>query len=187
MAQQNLWAVLRAAFPLDLDATAIETADTPTPLYYTWRDIERGTAMMANLIDSLRLPLQSRIAVQTDKSVEALMLYLAVLRSGHVFLPLNTAYQAAEIEYFIGNAEPAMVVCSGRNFGWISKLAFKAGTHHVFTLNDDRSGTLLDRAAQMSDIHEPALRGYSVAGTPAALNVSSCPSKSLWSACSVTT
>lgn len=155
----NLFSVLRAAFPADLDATAIETADSGTPLYYTWRDLERGTAMIANLIESLDLPLQSRIAVQTEKSVEALMLYLAVLRAGHVYLPLNTAYQASEIEYFIGNAEPAMVVCAGKNFGWISKLAFKAGTHRVFTLNDDRSGTLLDRAAQMSDSHEPALRG----------------------------
>jgi malonyl-CoA/methylmalonyl-CoA synthetase len=54
--------------------------------------------------------------VQTEKSVEALMLYLAVLRAGYVYLPLNTAYQAAEIEYFIGNAEPAVVVCSGKNF-----------------------------------------------------------------------
>ena len=159
MSQHNLFAILRAAFPADLDATAIETADTSPPLYYTWRDLERGTAMIANLIESLDLPLQSRIAVQTEKSVEALMLYLAVLRAGHVFLPLNTAYQAAEIEYFIGNAEPAMVVCSGKNFGWISKLAFKAGTHRVFTLNDDRSGTLLDRAAQMGDMHEAAQRG----------------------------
>lgn len=159
MSQYNLFAVLRAAWPAELDATAIETADTEPPLYYTWRDLERGTAMIANLIESLDLPLQSRIAVQTEKSVEALMLYLAVLRSGHVYLPLNTAYQAAEIEYFIGNAEPAMVVCSGRSFGWISKLAFKAGTHRVFTLNENRTGTLLDRAAQMSDIHEVAERG----------------------------
>jgi hypothetical protein len=59
---------------------------------------------------------RSRIAVQTEKSVEALMLYLAVLRAGHVYLPLNTAYQASEIEYFIGNAEPAVVVCAGKNF-----------------------------------------------------------------------
>jgi len=73
----NLFGALRAAFPADLDAVAIETADTPEPLYYTWRDIERGTAMLANLIDSLALPPESRIAVQTEKSVEALMLYLA--------------------------------------------------------------------------------------------------------------
>jgi malonyl-CoA/methylmalonyl-CoA synthetase len=155
---KNLFAALRAAFPAELDATAIETADTPAPLFYTWRDLDRGSAMLANLLDSLALPPASRIAVQTEKSVEALMLYLAVLRAGHVFLPLNTAYQAGEIEYFVGNAEPAVVVCAGRNFGWVSKIAFKAGTKHVFTLNDDRSGTLLDRAAFQSDVHTPATR-----------------------------
>lgn len=151
----NLFAALRAAFPADLDATAIECADGER-LRYSWRDIERATAMLANLLVSLDLPAGSRIAVQTEKSVEALMLYLAVLRAGYVYLPLNTAYQAAEIEYFIGNAEPAVMVCPSKCFGWVSKIAFKAGTQYVFTLNEDRSGTLLDRAAQMSDQHEVA-------------------------------
>jgi malonyl-CoA/methylmalonyl-CoA synthetase len=73
-------------------------------------------------------------------------------------LPLNTAYQSAEIEYFIGNAEPAVVVCSGAHFGWVSKIAFKAGTQHVFTLNEDRTGSLLDRAARHSDQHKPVVR-----------------------------
>ena len=81
----------------------------------------------------------SRVAVQVDKSVEAMLLYLAVLRAGHVFLPLNTAYQSAEIEYFVRNAEPAVVVCSPKNFGWVSKIAFQAGTRHVFTLGEDLS------------------------------------------------
>ena len=54
--------------------------------------------------------------MQVEKSVEAMMLYLATLRAGYVFLPLNTAYQSAEIEYFIGNAEPAVVVCSAQEF-----------------------------------------------------------------------
>jgi len=159
MPPSNLFNALRAAFPADLDSTAIETADTPEPLRYTWRDLERGTAMLANLIGSLGLPPDSRIAVQVDKSVEALMLYLAVLRAGQVYLPLNSAYQAAEIEYFIGNAEPAVVVCAGANFGWVSKIAFLAGTKHVYTLNDDRTGTLLDRAAFQADVHEPVPRG----------------------------
>jgi malonyl-CoA/methylmalonyl-CoA synthetase len=160
MKNANLFAALRAQFPPDLDATAIETADGPgAPLHYRWRDLERATAMLANLLASLELPEGARVAVQTEKSVEALMLYLAVLRAGYVYLPLNTAYQAGEIEYFIGNAEPAVVVCSGRNFGWISKLAFKAGTQSVFTLNDDRSGSLLDRAAMHSDQHAVAVKG----------------------------
>ena len=155
----NLFSALRAAFPSDLDATAIETADTTTPLYYTWRDLERGTALLANLIDSLDLPKASRVAVQVDKSVEALMLYLAVLRAGHVFLPLNTAYQEAEIAYFIGNAEPAVVVCAPKNFAWVSRIAFSAGTAHVFTLGEARDGSLLERAAHCSDQHTPAVRG----------------------------
>ncbi len=160
MNNSNLFAALRAAFPADLERTAIETADGPgAPLYYTWRDLERGTAMLANLLRSLDLPEGARVAAQTEKSVEALMLYLAVLRAGYVYLPLNTAYQAGEIEYFIGNAEPSVVVCSGGNFGWVSKIAFRAGTKNVFTLNDDRTGSLLDRAALMSDRHEVAQRG----------------------------
>ena len=153
----NLFNALRNAFPADLDSVAIETADA-APLHYTWRDLERGTAMLANLLDSLELPAGSRIAVQTEKSVEALMLYLAVLRAGLVYLPLNTAYQSAEMAYFIGDAEPAVVVCTGRNFGWVSKLAFTAGSAHVFTLNDDRSGSLLQRAAAHSDQHTPVHR-----------------------------
>ncbi len=114
----KIWqcAALRSAFPADLDAVAIETDND---LHYTWRDLERATAMMANMLASLDLPVGARIAVQVEKSVEAAMLYLATLRAGYVFLPLNTAYQSAEIEYFIGNAEPAVVVCSQRNFGWV--------------------------------------------------------------------
>jgi len=155
MHHHNLFSALRAAFPADLDQTAIETDNGLT---YSWGDLERGTAMMANMLQSLDLPGGTRIAAQVEKSVEALMLYLATLRAGHVFLPLNSAYQGAEIEYFIGNAEPAVVVCSRANFGWVSKIAFKAGTQHVFTLDDDRTGSLLERAAHCSDRHEPVPR-----------------------------
>jgi malonyl-CoA/methylmalonyl-CoA synthetase len=148
---RNLFAALRDGFPSDLDAAAIETADGRV---YSWRDLDRATAMIANLLGKLDLPDGSRIAVQVDKSVEAAMLYLATLRAGHVFLPLNNAYQNAEMAYFIGNAEPAVVVCAPRNFGWVSKIAFKADTRYVFTLGDDRSGSLLERAANCSDRHQ---------------------------------
>jgi malonyl-CoA/methylmalonyl-CoA synthetase len=120
-------------------------------LFYTWRDIDRATAMMANLLKSLNLPSGSRVAVQVEKSPEALFLYLATLRAGFVYLPLNTAYQESEIQYFIENAEPAVVVCSPKNFSWVSKIAFKAGTKNVFTLDENRTGSLLERAVHCSD------------------------------------
>ena len=155
MSQHNLFAALRAAFPKDLDTVAVETDNG---LNYSWRDLDRASAMMANLLQSLDIPLGSRVAVQVEKSVEAMVLYLATLRAGMVFLPLNTAYQSSEIEYFVGNAEPAVVVCSSKNFGWVSKIAFKAGTQHVFTLDDDRTGSLLQRAAHHSDQHTTVLQ-----------------------------
>ncbi len=154
-ANANLFAALRAAFPADLDAAAIET---DTGLVYTWRDLDRASAMLANLLASLDIPAGSRVAAHTEKSVEALLLYLATLRAGFVYLPLNTAYQQAELAYFIGNAEPAVVVCTSRNFPWLSKLAFQHGVAHVFTLDDDRTGTLLERASHFSDRHEIATR-----------------------------
>ena len=147
----NLFAALRENFPADLDSAAIET---DTGLRYSWRDLDRASAMLANLLQSLDLPPDSRIAVQVEKSVEAVVLYLASLRAGYVFLPLNTAYQSAEVEYFIGNAQPAVVVCTPANFGWVSKLAFTQGTGHVFTLSDERTGSLLERAVHHADTHE---------------------------------
>ena len=155
-ANSNLFAALRAAFPADLDGIAVETDNG---LFYSWRDLERASAMIANLLDALGLEPGARIAVQVEKSVEAMLLYLATLRAGYVFLPLNTAYQSAEIEYFIGNAEPAVVVCTSRNAAWVEPIANAAGTRHVFTLDDNRTGTLLDAAARYSDKHTVARKG----------------------------
>ncbi len=158
MPNQNLFVALRAGFAADLDTVAVEVADGGgIGAAYSWRDLDRGSAMLANLLASLGLPAGSRVAVQTEKSVEALMLYLAVLRAGLVYLPLNTAYQAAEIGYFIGNAEPAVVVCAPKNFAWVSRIAFTAGSAHVFTLGEARDGTLLARAAHHTDQHTPAV------------------------------
>ena len=153
MTNPNLFAALAAAFPDDRNATAIET---DSGLLYSWQDLLDATAMMANLLESLRLPQGARIAVQVEKSVEALLLYLATLRAGLVYLPLNTAYQRGEMAYFIQDAQPAVVVCTGSNFSWISQMAFQSGTAHVFTLNDDRTGTLLQRAAAQPRSHAVA-------------------------------
>jgi malonyl-CoA/methylmalonyl-CoA synthetase len=164
LSNTNLYAHFEANFPQDRSACAIEvpslSKQEQSALYYTWSDVDRATAKLANLLASLNLPAGARIAVQTEKSVEALMLYLATLRAGYVYLPLNTAYQSSEMEYFIGNAEPSVVVCSPKSFSWMAKLAFTAGavtnTVHVFTLGDMREGSLLQRAAACSDVFKTA-------------------------------
>ncbi|HSY30146.1 MAG TPA: malonyl-CoA synthase [Burkholderiaceae bacterium] len=151
----NLYALFASKFPAVGSACCIETHDG---LYYSWDDLDRASAKIANLLLSLGLPHDARIAVQVEKSPEALLLYLATLRAGYIYLPLNTAYRADEIEYFVGNAEPAVVVCSPQNFGWVSQIAFKSGTRHVFTLSDQRSGSLLERATHQVDHCEPVHR-----------------------------
>ena len=145
----NLYSTLRVGF-----APAHEVAiETDTGLLYRWQDLDSASAMMANLLQSLGVTVGARVLVQVDKSVEALLLYLATLRVGAVFVPLNPAYQSSEMAYFIANAEPAVVVCTPANFGWVSQLAFTAGTGHVFTLGDDRQGSLLERARHCSEQH----------------------------------
>jgi malonyl-CoA/methylmalonyl-CoA synthetase len=154
-ANENLYATLAAGFPADRDACCIETHDGR---YYSWSDVERASAMLANLLVSLRLPRGARVAVQVEKSPEALLLYLATLRAGYVYLPLNTAYQEAEIDYFVGNASPSLVVCSPRNEAWIAPLARRHRVKHVLTLGEARDGTLLAAAASQPDRFETVRR-----------------------------
>ncbi|MGA2549233.1 MAG: malonyl-CoA synthase [Burkholderiaceae bacterium] len=139
----NLYSHLSAHFPTDLSACAIETEDG---LYYSFADVEHASAMIANLFVRSGLVSGDRVAVQVEKSAEALLLYLACLRAGLVYLPLNPAYRESELAHFLGNAQPRSVVCSPKDFSWLSRIAFKAGAKQVFTLGDQRNGSLLERA-----------------------------------------
>ncbi len=155
----NLFTALRAAWPATHDETAILT---DTGLAYTWQDLDRATAMLANLLDSLRLQgVDERppvVAAHVDKSVEALLLYLATLRAGCVFLPLNPAYRATELDYFVRDARPSVLVCRPADQAWVIPLAAQGQVEHLFTLGDDRSGSLLAHAAHQDDTHDTAVR-----------------------------
>ena len=78
---------------------------------WRYREFLDETARVANALVSLGIKPGDRVAAQVDKSVSAIALYLGVIRAGAVFLPLNTAYTASEVEYFITDAEPALLVC----------------------------------------------------------------------------
>ena len=121
--------------------------ETPEGLVYRYSDLHQGSARIANWLASLHLPKGSRVAAQVEKSPEAVMLYLATVRAGLVFLPLNTAYRSSEISYFIEDAEPGVVVCSPENLEWVAPLAADAGCQHVETLGVHRDGSLLQKAA----------------------------------------
>jgi malonyl-CoA/methylmalonyl-CoA synthetase len=151
MNNQNLFALFESRTPRELNSPWLET---DAGLVYTWRDLMAASAKLAGLLAGLKLAGDEhppRIAVQVDKSPEALLLYLAALRAGLVYLPLNTAYQRAELEYFLGDARPAVVVCTPQREAEVRPIAEAAGCAHVFTLGEDRRGSLLQAAAPFAD------------------------------------
>src|SRR5271168_3818144 len=90
---------------------------------YAYGDLDRETARLANAIVALGVRPGDRVAVQVEKSVANLLLYLAVIRAGAVYLPLNTAYTLAELAHFIADAEPSLIVCDPRARRGVEALA----------------------------------------------------------------
>jgi malonyl-CoA/methylmalonyl-CoA synthetase len=152
MSNSNAFSVFRAGFPADLDSTAIET---DTGLRYSWRDLNRATAMVANLFVDRGVSTGARIIGQRGPSVETAVLRWACLRGGWVWVPMDATAPEDWLVSVIESTKAEVLVCSSATMGVWSKRAFQAGTRHVFTLNDDRRGTLLDRASHCSDVHEP--------------------------------
>ena len=152
---QNLYALLRAHFPADLSQTAIETSDGGEISY---GDLDAGAARMANTLIQHGVQPGDRVMVQAGKSVTAVLLYLGCLRAGGVYLPLNTAYTAAEVDYFMGDAEPTVAVCDPSALGAFEDLAAKHGTAHVLSLDNQGAGTFSQAAEAASAEHETVMR-----------------------------
>ena len=90
---------------------------------WTYGEMLEESSRLAATLERLGVRPGDRVAVQVEKSVPALMLYLACVRAGAVYLPLNTAYTLNEIEYFVGDAEPSLVVSDPRNRAGIAEIA----------------------------------------------------------------
>jgi malonyl-CoA/methylmalonyl-CoA synthetase len=106
---------------------------------YTYGDVLEVSARFANVLSAEGVKPGDRVAVQVEKSIEAVMLYLACVRAGAVFLPLNTAYTAAEVAYFLGDAEPALFICDPARTDELGPLARAAGAR-LGTLGVGTSG-----------------------------------------------
>ncbi|KIZ36891.1 MULTISPECIES: malonyl-CoA synthase [Rhodopseudomonas] len=127
----------------DSGRLAIETADGTRISY---GELIARAGRVANVLVDRGVRIGDRVAAQTEKSVEALVLYLAVVRAGAVFLPLNTAYTLRELDYFITDAEPSLVVCDPSKAEGVGAIAAKVGAR-VETLGADGQGSLTDAAA----------------------------------------
>ena len=123
----NLFHILETGVT-DARAAAIETARGERISY---ADLVARAGRMANALVSLGVAPGDRVAAQVEKSVEAIILYLATVRAGAVFLPLNTGYTPAEIDYFIGDATPAVFVCDPARADALTDAAARAGARIV--------------------------------------------------------
>ncbi len=109
----------------------------------TYGELFDGAEQIAAVLDASGLQPGDRVAVQVDKSIEAVQLYLATVMAGGVFLPLNPAYTKAEIAYFLTDATPVIVVCDPNRQTEISKIS---GASELLTLGKDSDGSLMDLA-----------------------------------------
>ncbi len=165
----NAFSSFRRGFPADPGAVVLEDG---AGTVFTYGDLERETARVASFLAGLGLAPGDRVAAQIDKTPQGLFLYLGCLRAGFCFLPLNTAYQRGEIAYFLGDAEPRVVVCRPaslplfeelvRSPGGPSPAARSAPTGpgrsevRLFTLDEEGRGTLADAIAAASPRIEDA-------------------------------
>lgn len=113
---------------------------------YSYTDALSISAQLAGAITALGVKQGDRVAVQVDKSPEAILLYLACLRIGGVYLPLNTGYTGDEIRYFLNDAEPALFVCRPKMEEDARTLAAETGCPAVVTLGSDANGSLMEAA-----------------------------------------
>lgn len=142
MTQDNLYALLESRFPGG-DAPLLETEDGTIVTYAEMRTL---AARIAAALRANGARPGDRVAAQVEKSPAALALYLACLRGGFVYLPLNTAYQPAEIAYFLGDATPSVFVCRPESVAALQPHAAAAGVKTVLTLDAAGQGSLRDAA-----------------------------------------
>ena len=135
-------------FELIRNASAPERAAIRTPdgEVFTYADVVSWSGRLAGALTAAGVRPGDRVAVQVEKTPQAILLYLACLRAGAVYLPLNTAYTLAELDYFLGDAEPSLVVCDPARLEGVKTLAGKIGAK-VETLDASGQGTLMDLAA----------------------------------------
>jgi malonyl-CoA/methylmalonyl-CoA synthetase len=125
---------------------AIETHDG---VRISYGDLIARAGQMANVLVARGVKPGDRVAVQVEKSVANIVLYLATVRAGAVYLPLNTAYTLNELDYFIGDAEPSLVVCDPAKAEGLAPIAAKVKAK-IETLGPDGKGSLTDAADKAS-------------------------------------
>src|SRR5690606_38103956 len=150
----HLFHAIRTALP-GQDVVFIETQDGRV---WTYGDMLGQSARIAHVLRERGVQPGDRVAVQVEKSAEALMLYLACVRCGAVYLPLNTGYTVAELDYFFNDAKPAVIVVSPHNADRLAETVKGCGAV-LETLDDHGGGSLMESARAAATDFDDVERG----------------------------
>jgi malonyl-CoA/methylmalonyl-CoA synthetase len=136
----NLFGLFRERFPGDRDAVFLESPSGESVRYAA---LDAETARLAGRLRALGATPGQRVVVQVEKSTSAVLLYLACLRAGAIFVPLNTAYTEQEVGYFLEDSEPRLFVCDPARHSGLEPVARAAQVPALETLDAEGGGTLV--------------------------------------------
>ena len=151
--QNHLLCQLRAASLGRKDHVFARSADDSRVVSY--RQLFDGVEQVAAALRAAGVETGDRVAAQVSKSIETLELYLGTVLAGAAFLPLNTAYTADEIGYFLGDAEPALFVCDPAREAELAPVAISAGVKTLWTLDETGAGSL----SEAKSLQNPGFEG----------------------------
>jgi len=146
MSNKNLYSLFFEHFPKDKNALFLDADDRTL----SYGELHALSGQMLNLLQKKGVIKGCRVVVQIDKSIEAVVLYLACLRAGAVYIPLNPAYTAAELEYFLADASPQLFVCIPDRMESLKSIAQKQAVTEMLTLGADGQGDLMEELTSMA-------------------------------------
>jgi len=141
MSNANLYTLFERRFPNDTEAVFLDSVDGRQLRY---SEIPSRSGQILSLLQQRGVKKGDRVVVQVDKSIEAVLLYLACLRAGAIYIPLNTAYTPAEVGYFLGDSTPQLFVCTPAKKTGLESIAKDRGVPGVLSLGGGGDGELVD-------------------------------------------
>jgi len=145
MINENFFTALHASYA---DCAKRTFLNLPGKRKISYLEMDVLSAKYAGALRQLGAEPGDRIVVQVEKSPENVALYLGAMRLGLIYVPLNTAYTAAEVDYFLDDAAPNVFICSPEKLAELTPVARDQDVTHVLTLGSDGEGTILDAASK---------------------------------------
>ncbi len=146
MSSANLYSLFSENFPSQADALFLDGIDGRQLRY---AELNQYTGRMLSLLKKLGIKKGDRIVVQVEKSLEAVLLYLTCLRAGVIYIPLNTAYTANEVSFFLADSAPQLFVCTPEQLDKLRSVAEQQGVPELLTLGSKGDGGLMDATKTM--------------------------------------